>query len=52
MRAQMLAVTADDIHAASKALEGLPSRHAVCVFGPREAIEASNQTFEVTELVS
>lgn len=52
MRAQMLAVTADDIRAAAKALEGLPHHHAVCVFGPREAIEASRQTFEVTELVS
>ena len=52
MRAQMLAVTADDIRAAAKALEGLPHHHAVCVFGPREAIEASRQTFEITELVS
>lgn len=52
VRAQELACTADDVRALAPALADGACARGVCVFGGREAIEASDVAFDsVTELV-
>ena len=46
VRSQELACTEDDLRALSDTLKHLAANHYVCVFGPREIIEASNVTFD------
>lgn len=52
VRAQELACTADDVRALAPALADDACARGVCVFGSREAVEASSVAFDsVTELV-
>ena len=52
VRNQELSTTMDDIRANAAPLSDLGEEYAVCVFGPREAIEASNTHFdEIIELI-
>ena len=52
VRAQELATTADDLRALAAALTDPAAERAVCVFGGREAIEASGVDFDsVVELI-
>lgn len=51
LREQELSVTTEDVRAAGAALAGLAGERRVCVFGPREAIEASGLDLHVTELM-
>ena len=52
VRKQELATTTEDIQAIAAPLSDLGKEYAVCVFGPREAIEASETHFdEVIELI-
>ncbi len=50
-RQQVLATTADQLRELAVPLAELGQDHTVCVFGPREAIEASGVDFEVRELM-
>lgn len=52
IRSQELATTTGDIQAIAAPLSDLGKEYAVCVFGPREAIEASGTHFdEIIELI-
>ena len=52
VRAQILATTAEDIRGLAALLASTTSGDATCVFGPREAINASSVTWdEVTDLM-
>ncbi len=52
VRNQELSTTIEDVRAISVPLRDLGEEYSVCVFGPREAIEASNTHFdEVIELI-
>ena len=52
LRAEELATTVEDLRAVATPLTGLADERAVCVFGPREAIEASDVAFdEVIDLL-
>ena len=52
VRAEELAVTADDLRALAATLADESAPTGVCVFGGREAVEASGVPFDaVTELV-
>ncbi len=52
VRTEELATTADDIRALAAPLADLPAANDVVVFGPREAVEASNVQFdEVIDLM-
>ena len=50
-RAQMIAVTADDVRGLADALADVAPARGICVFGSRDAIQASGVDFEVTELM-
>jgi Zn-dependent M16 (insulinase) family peptidase len=50
VRSQELHTTADDLRALAPSMQGLDQRGAVVVFGPRQALEATNRTFRVIEL--
>ena len=51
IRAQELAVTADDVRALAPTLAELPEHRAFCVFGSRELIDASSLDLNVIELM-
>ena len=52
VRAQELAATADDLRSLAAALADETAAHGVCVFGGRDAVEASGLAFDsVVELV-
>ena len=52
VRAEELATTVDDLRSLASPLDDFASRRTVCVFGPREAIEASMVDFdEVIDLM-
>lgn len=51
VRSQMLATTADGIRALAAPLADVAPARGICVFGSREAIEASKIDFEVVELM-
>lgn len=51
VRSQMLAATADDIRALAAPLADVAPARGICVFGSREAIEASKIDFEIIELM-
>ena len=52
VRAEILGTTADDIRALVSAFDGFDAQRSVCVFGPREAIEASTVHFdEIVDLM-
>ncbi|MBR3160347.1 MAG: insulinase family protein [Atopobiaceae bacterium] len=46
VRAEELAVTADGIRLLADSLDELAQTKAICVFGPRDAIEASSTSFD------
>lgn len=50
-RSQMIATTADDVHALADALADLAQGSGICVFGSRETVAASGIDFEITELM-
>lgn len=52
VRAQELAATAEDIRSLAAALADERAARGVCVFGGREALEASGLDLQITELVS
>ena len=52
VRNELLGTTQEDLHRLAGALEGFGAQRSVCVFGPREAIEASSVGFDyVCELM-
>ena len=51
VRKQELAVTADELRELSTTLADTQTSCGVCVFGPREALEASSLDLTITELV-
>jgi Zn-dependent M16 (insulinase) family peptidase len=51
MREQVLSVSAADVRALAPAIAPGASPEAVCVFGPKAALDASDANLEVTELV-
>jgi len=51
IRRQELAATPEAVRTLAGALSDGSCSQGICVFGPREAIEASNVDFEITELI-
>jgi Zn-dependent M16 (insulinase) family peptidase len=50
IRNQELHATAQDVRALAPSMQGLDQRGTVVVFGPRQALEATNRDFRVIEL--
>jgi Zn-dependent M16 (insulinase) family peptidase len=50
IRNQELHATAEDLRALAPSMQGLDQRGTVVVFGPRQALEATNRSFRVIEL--
>ena len=51
VRSEVLATTVESVRALAPSLNELPARRAICVFGSREKIEASDLDLKVIELL-
>lgn len=51
IRKQILSTTSEKLHEMAKALDDFADQHALCVFGGREIIEASEADFTVIDLL-